>query len=222
MGYFQAYAVRGITTTNGDNIAADTPVFFTSTRVSSAPPTDKKTPTAQEYYSIILSEALKGSDYTLDKNFSKIYHPNRRTANDNNILINIILEEESKYYWKWLDNDHKEIKDQGSPILNRLYTMDDYSPSFKDKFNNATANQTSELNPLVIQELSENNQYYPVTLNENTTLLFLDATEDTQRYHYKKEGDIYKKQRTFIYRNDFNASSLVGGVPDYKDWGLLL
>jgi len=144
-------------------------------------------------------------------------------SKDVDTLLARIADEENKYYWKWLDGNN-EVKDTpgNQIILNRLRIVNaNLLNKIFVRFDNSTGNKiggkhwiTNE-KPLQDQTLivpaiaispegsytNGTDLYYGVYVNPNARLLFLDNSEDTQRYKYgKKDGsNDYEIKRTYKY-----------------------
>ncbi|BBH41932.1 unknown protein [Microcystis viridis NIES-102] len=144
-------------------------------------------------------------------------------SKDVDTLLARIADEENKYYWKWLDGNN-EVKDTAGNqiILNRLRIVNaNLLNKIFVRFDNSTGNKiggkhwiTNE-KPLQDQTLivpaiaispegsytNGTDLYYGVYVNPNARLLFLDNSEDTQRYKYgKKDGsNDYEIKRTYKY-----------------------
>ncbi|TRT77015.1 MAG: hypothetical protein EWV83_09635 [Microcystis sp. M_OC_Ca_00000000_S217Cul] len=144
-------------------------------------------------------------------------------SKDVDTLLARIADEENKYYWKWLEGDN-EVKDSADnqTILNRLRIVNaNLLNKIFVRFDNSTGNKiggkhwiTNE-KPLQDQTLivpaiaispegsytNGTDLYYGVYVNPNARLLFLDNSEDTQRYKYgKKDGsNDYEIKRTYKY-----------------------
>ncbi|MBC1190235.1 hypothetical protein PN434_02375 [Microcystis aeruginosa CS-558/01A06] len=155
-------------------------------------------------------------------------------SKDVDTLLARIADEENKYYWKWLEGDN-EVKDSADnqTILNRLRIV---NANLLNKifvtFANSTGNKiggkhwinnekplqdTTLIVPAIAISLEESYKngtdlYYGVYVNPNARLLFLDNSEDTQRYKYgKKDGsNDYEIKRTYIYNNNVKKNVTVG------------
>lgn len=153
---------------------------------------------------------------------------------DVDTLLARIADEENKYYWKWLEGDN-EVKDSADnqTILNRLrivnanllnkifvrFVNDTGSKKGGEHWitNEKPLQDTTLIVPAIAisPEGSYTNGtdlYYGVYVNPNARLLFLDNSEDTQRYKYgKKDGsNDYEIKRTYIYNNNVKKNVTVG------------
>jgi hypothetical protein len=164
-------------------------------------------------------------------------------SKDVDTLLARIADEENKYYWKWLEGDN-EVKDSADnqTILNRLRIVnanllnkifvrfDNSTGSKKGKEHWITNEKPLQDTTLIVPaiaispEVSYKNKtdsYYGVYVNPNARLLFLDDSEDTQRYKYgKKDGtNYYEIKRTYIYnQSQANSTTPVGeSIPKYSD-----
>ncbi|MDB9392662.1 hypothetical protein [Microcystis aeruginosa] len=155
-------------------------------------------------------------------------------SKDVDTLLARIADEENKYYWKWLDGNN-EVKDTpgNQIILNRLrivnanllnkifvrFVNDTGSKKGGEHWitNEKPLQDTTLIVPAIAisPEGSYTNGtdlYYGVYVNPNARLLFLDNSEDTQRYKYgKKDGsNDYEIKRTYIYNNNVTKNVTVG------------
>jgi len=144
-------------------------------------------------------------------------------SKDVDTLLARIADEENKYYWKWLDGNN-EVKDTpgNQIILNRLRIVNaNLLNKIFVRFDNSTGNKiggkhwiTNEKplqdTTLIVPAIAISPEgsytngtdlYYGVYVNPNARLLFLDNSEDTQRYKYgKKDGsNDYEIKRTYKY-----------------------
>ncbi|MCZ8037853.1 MAG: hypothetical protein O9276_06900 [Microcystis sp. LE17-20A] len=159
-------------------------------------------------------------------------------SKDVDTLLARIADEENKYYWKWLEGDN-EVKDSADnqTILNRLRIVNaNLLNKIFVRFDNSTGNKiggkhwidnekplqdTTLIVPAIAisPEGSYTNGtdlYYGVYVNPNARLLFLDNSEDTQRYKYgKKDGsNDYEIKRTYIYNHNETKNITVGNTTD--------
>ncbi|NCQ90649.1 MAG: hypothetical protein GPI94_08580 [Microcystis aeruginosa LG13-03] len=159
-------------------------------------------------------------------------------SKDVDTLLARIADEENKYYWKWLEGDN-EVKDSADnqTILNRLRIVnanllnkifvrfDNSTGSKKGKEHWITNEKPLQDTTLIVPaiaispEVSYTNGtdlYYGVYVNPNARLLFLDNSEDTQKYKYgKKEGsNDYEIKRTYIYDDNTTKNVTVGYTTD--------
>jgi len=159
-------------------------------------------------------------------------------SKDVDTLLARIADEENKYYWKWLEGDN-EVKDSADnqTILNRLRIVNaNLLNKIFVRFDNSTGNKiggkhwidnekplqdTTLIVPAIAisPEGSYTNGtdlYYGVYVNPNARLLFLDNSEDTQRYKYgKKDGsNDYERKRTYIYNHNETKNITVGNTTD--------
>ncbi|MDB9422353.1 hypothetical protein PN467_18015 [Microcystis aeruginosa CS-563/04] len=153
-------------------------------------------------------------------------------------LLARIADEENKYYWKWLESNN-EVKDiaDNQIILNRLRIVNaNLLNKIFVNFVNSTGSKKGGKywidNEIPLQDTTlivpaiaispegsytnVTDSYYGVYVNPNARLLFLDNSEDTQRYQYgKKDGsNDYEIKLTYIYnKSEKDKVTFVNGKP---------
>lgn len=157
-------------------------------------------------------------------------------SKDVDTLLARIADEENKYYWKWLEGDN-EVKDSADnqTILNRLRIVNanllnkifvifvNDTGSKKGKEHWITNEKPLQDETLIVPAIAISPEgsytngtdlYYGVYVNPNARLLFLDNSEDTQRYKYgKKDGsNDYERKRTYIYNHNETKNITVGNT----------
>jgi hypothetical protein len=158
-------------------------------------------------------------------------------SKDIDTLLARIADEENKYYWKWLEGGNEVIDSaDNQTILNRLRIVNaNLLNKIFVRFVNDTGSKLGgehwikNEKPLQDQTLivpaiaisPENSYtngtdlYYGVYVNPNARLLFLDNSEDTQKYKYgKKDGSIYEIKLTYIYNDNDTKNITVGDTTE--------
>lgn len=159
-------------------------------------------------------------------------------SKDVDTLLARIADEENKYYWKWLESNN-EVKDiaDNQIILNRLRIVNaNLLNKIFVNFVNSTGSKKGGKywidNEIPLQDTTlivpaiaispegsytnVTDSYYGVYVNPNARLLFLDNSEDTQRYQYgKKDGsNDYEIKLTYIYnKSEKDKVTFVNGKP---------
>ncbi|MBD2385022.1 hypothetical protein [Cylindrospermum sp. FACHB-282] len=159
-------------------------------------------------------------------------------SKDIDTLLTRIADEENKYYWKWLESGN-EVKDADNNsetvlnqlrianvrLLNRIFINTPADRKLWIEKEKPDQDETLIVPAIAISPAGtythNDYSYYGVYVNTEARLLFLDNSENTQKYKYGKNADTndYGRQKTYIYDHIYIQGKQVDDQNAEYFWG---